>query len=66
MCGPCGVGQHAKCNGLLKTEFGFCRCADHDHELEELRCDFCGAVGCAGDCPQRYEAMDDECYDEEV
>lgn len=31
ICGPCAIQQHHKCTGLLRTEFGFCACADRQH-----------------------------------
>lgn len=74
-CGPCAFDQHEKCTGLLRASFGFCACADHDHtitipELPELppapSCQWCGGVDCLSDCCQKYEAMDDAIYDEEV
>jgi hypothetical protein len=37
ICGPCAVGLHHKCTGFLRTEFGFCRCADRKHaKLEDV------------------------------
>lgn len=31
-CGPCAVGQHERCSGFLRTEFGFCACHLRWHE----------------------------------
>jgi hypothetical protein len=58
-CGLCAVGHHERCNGLLKAEFGFCRCADHGHTVTvpdptplppyedepEPVCEECGGTG---------------------
>lgn len=46
ICGHCGVSKHEHCNGLLKTSFGFCACADRGHvEVGEQppsrSCEFC-------------------------
>lgn len=30
-CGHCWTGNHQACNGLLRTSYGFCRCADQGH-----------------------------------
>lgn len=32
VCGPCAVGQHAGCTGLLRTEHGFCACWTRQHQ----------------------------------
>lgn len=35
ICGHCGLGEHDRCNGFLKTSFEFCRCADRGHADEQ-------------------------------
>jgi len=37
-----------------------------DDEPEPTACVYCARPDCAGDCHQRYEAMEDEIFDEEV
>ncbi len=31
VCGPCAMFWCHQCTGLLRTQFGFCACADRDH-----------------------------------
>jgi len=29
-------------------------------DRDEARCEFCGSTACQGDCPEYYEALEDE------
>jgi hypothetical protein len=31
-CGFCAVGQHERCTGMLRTQYGFCACWTRQHQ----------------------------------
>lgn len=34
LCGLCGGDKHDACTGFLRTDYGFCGCADRGHDLQ--------------------------------
>ena len=44
---------------------GWCGRCDAEPDNYEM-CNWCGRSDCPGDCPQYFEAIDDEPYDERI